>query len=63
MRPKEIIEIAEGDVEVRAFLQKLRAAGSLSVRLDDDAFTIWSVSDVVTDEDRDFLTGGGPDEE
>lgn len=63
MRPKEIIEITDRDTEVRAFLRKLRAAGSLSVKLDDDAFTIWASSDVVTDKDRDFLTRGGPDEE
>lgn len=61
MSSKEIISVKSEDKEIRNFLERLVAAGSLTINLDSEQFVIAIRRENVSGDGRAFLTGGGPD--
>ena len=60
MKPKENIVIRDEDKEVRDFLEKLRAARSLSVEFGGETYVVEVRREKVSDRGRQFLIKGGP---
>jgi hypothetical protein len=60
MPSKEITVVGEHDKEVADFLEKLRAAGQLRVRLGTEIFVVKMAAETLSAEGRDFLTRRGP---
>lgn len=60
MPPKEIFIIGEKDQQVAEFLEQLRAAGHLRVRLGENIYSLSMSRETVSQKGRDFLTKGGP---
>ena len=60
MSTKEIVHIGTHEKEIIDFLERVRAAGQLRVKLRDDVLLVKVSSDTVTEKGRAFLTKGGP---
>lgn len=60
MPRREIISFEAEKKEILHFLERLKVAGSLRVRLGNDVYTINMAVEKASDEGREFLAKGGP---
>ena len=60
MKPKEIVLLKESDREVRSFIAKLRAVGSLEVDVDGERVVVELRKMKVSENAREALARGGP---